>query len=371
MPFLLKHHFDPDWDFSRLRPEKQADGSVNHHELHYVNNVSKGDVIAEWVCLDAADVSDARFVFDVMDFPAGRGTGIRSTCADKLFAAVDGYVCYKEGKIVVRETLTIHSDVDYHTGNVNFIGKIVVEGSIRTGFSARAVSMSIEGQIEGAQVEAVRTIHCMGGVKGGKAAQLEAGRDLKLAYCEYATLVAHNDILIKGAAMHSTIYAGKRLAVGDRLTGGNICVYEYVYVGSQLGGGLDTDTSLVLGYKPSLLHADERYNQRIKILHDEIASFEKVLNKGDEFRAEFEPLLESALRELDLLKALKVKLWEGIYATERLEKCKILVPGIVKPGVEISIGSAFLKVQDFLEDVYFYYDNDEVKIGASTNRVKR
>ncbi|WP_319544023.1 FapA family protein [uncultured Pseudodesulfovibrio sp.] len=371
MPFFLKHHFDPDWDASKLTPEKQADGSVNHHELNFVNSVSKGDVIAEWIEMVDGVEADPRFLFDEKQFPAGRGTGISQKFPDKLFAAVDGYVCYKEGKILVRETLTIRCDIDYRTGNVDFIGNVSVEGSVRSGFSVRGVKVTIAGQVEGAQIEASRNLNCHGGVKGGRTAHLEAGHDLKLAYCEYATLMAKNDILVKGALMHSNVYAGKRLAVGDRLTGGNISAYEYIYVGGQLGGGLDTDTSLVMGYKPSLLHADEEYNKRIKVLHDDIASFEKMLNKGKEFRAEFKPRLESAIKELDLLKTLKVKLWEGIYATERLEECKILVPGVVKPGVEISIGSAFLKVDDFLEDVYFYYDNDEVKIGTSTGKVKR
>ena len=371
MPFFLKHYFDPDWDASKLTPEEQADGSVNHHELNFVNNVSAGDVIAEWIELEAEQRTDSRFVFDEKVFPAGRGTGIKHKFPDKLFAATDGYVCYKDEKIVVRHTLTVRCDIDYHTGNVDFVGNIAVEGSIRTGFAVQGLKISVSGQIEGASVKAAHNLTCHGGVKGGKIANLEAGNNMKLAYCEYATLMAQNDILIKGALMHSNVYAGKRLAVGGRLTGGSFCAFEYIYVGEQLGGGLDTDTALVLGYDPALLHADEEYNKRIKILHDNIASFEKALNKGQEFRAEFQPKLDSAVKELDLLKALKVKLWDGIYATERLDDCKVLVPGVVKPGVEVSIGSAFLKVDDYLEDVYFYYDHDEIQIGASTAKIRK
>jgi len=194
---------------------------------------------------------------------------------------------------------------------------------------------------------------------------------MKLAFCENATLKSGGDILIKGALMHSDAYAGKRLAVGGRLTGGNIYCHEYIYIGEQLGGGLDTNTSLLLGYNPTLLFADEEYNARIKRLHNDIVSFERLLNKGDNFKVEYGPKLESALRELDLVKLLKRKLWEGIKGTERLDECKILVSGVVKPGVEISIGSAYLKVCDYLKDVFFYFDNNEVKIGSSTKKIKR
>lgn len=372
MTFVLKHHFDPDWDPTKLTPEEQSDGSVDHHELNFVSNVSAGDVIAEWIVVDEMEDSvDSRFVSDDKTFPAGRGTGVKTKHPDKLYAAVDGYACYKDGKIVVRETLRVPTDIDYRTGNIDFIGNISVSGSVRSGFEVIGRDVTIQGQIEGADVKARQQLKCQGGVKGGKEAFVESGKDLKLAFCEFGVLKARSDIMVKGALMHSDAYAGRRLAVGGRMTGGRFCSYEYVYVGEQLGGGLDTDTSIILGYKPSLLYADEGYNRRIKRLHEEIASYDKILNKGDEYKTEYEPKLESAKKELELLKAMKVKLWKGIYATERLDECKVLVPGVVKPGVEISIGSAYLKVDDYLEDVFFYFENDEVKIGASTGKIRR
>ena len=372
MRFLLKHHFDPDWDPAKLTPEEQADGSVDHTELNFVQSVSAGDVIAEWVEADQAkgDV-DSRFFFDEKEFPAGMGTGVRNKYPDKLFAARDGYACYHDGKIVVRQTLTVHRDVDYHTGNINFVADVVLEGSVRSGFEMVGRNVSVRDQVEAANVRARQELRCQGGVKGGGDAFLESARDMKLAYCEYATLKSRQDILVKGALMHSDVFANGRLAVGGRLTGGTVNAYQNIYVGGQLGGGFDTDTTVVLGYQPSLLFKDAEHNRRIKQLHEDIISYEKALNKNDEYRDELLSLVESARKELELLKSLKVKLWDGIYATERLDKCRIVVPGVVKPGVEISIGSAYLKVEDFLEDVYFFYENDEVKIGISTEKDRR
>lgn len=372
MPFLLKHHFDPDLDRHNLKPELQDDGSVDHHELNFVQNVEAGSAIAEWVDIDEGESDiDPRFVHEEKRFPAGKGTGIKRKQPDKLFAAVNGCVGYIDGKITVEESLLIADDIDFHTGNINFIGNLTVGGSIRSGFTAQGRNITVQGQVEGARVEALRDLNCRGGVKGGKEAFLEAGRTIKISFCEFGTLKAGEDVLVKGSLMHSDVYAGRRLAVGGRLTGGNYYCHDYIYVGEQLGGGLGTDTSLILGYNPTLLHADEDYNLRIKKLHDDISMFEKILNKDDESKEELTPKLEAAVKELELLKMLKVKLWEGIHGTENLDNCKILVTGVVKPGVEISIGPAYLKVNDYLEDVYFYYENDEVKIGTSVKKIKR
>ncbi|MFH1912843.1 MAG: FapA family protein [Pseudomonadota bacterium] len=372
MPYWLKHHFNPDLDQQILMPEHQDDGSVDHYELNFVQSVEAGDVIAQWV--DLADMpqgeADPRFVFEDNIFPAGKGTGIKRATPDQLFAAVNGFVCYQDGKIVVLDTLTLPSEVDFRTGNINFIGNVIIGGSARGGFAVRGRDVTIQGQVEGARVEALRGLNCRGGVKGGKTAFLEAGRTMKLAFCEYATLKAGEDILVKGALMHSDVYAGRRLAVGGRLTGGRIHCHEYVYVGEQLGGGLDTDTSLVVGYDPGLLFADAEYDRRIDALHDEMTACEKSIKWGENPR-QCGVRLAEVRRELELLKMLKVKLWEGIRGTGRVDKCRILVPGVVKPGVEISIGSAFLKVDDYLEDVYFYHENDEVRIGASAHKFMR
>jgi hypothetical protein len=372
MPFFLKHHFNPDWDPAKLTPEEQADGSVDHTRLNFVQSFTAGDVIAEWVEPEASgEVTESQFLYDTKVFPAGKGTGIRKKCPDKLFAAVDGYACYRDEKIVVRQTLTVRRDVDYHTGNIDFIADIVMEGSVRSGFEIIGRTVSVRDQIEAAHVKARQELLCKGGVKGGGGAFLESARNMKLAYCENGTLKSRRDILIKGALMHSDVFADGRLAVGGRLTGGTVHAYESVYVGGQLGGGLDTITAVVLGYQPSLLYKDAEHNRRIKQLHADIASYEKALNKNDEYRDEIRFLQESATKELELLKALKVKLWDGIYATERLDRCKVIVPGVVKPGVEVSIGSAYLKVDDYLENVYFYYENDDVKIGFSTAKDRR
>lgn len=372
MSFLLKHHFDPDWDPAKLTPEEQADGSVDHTELNFVHSFSAGDEIAEWVASDGVEGDvDSRFLFDAKEFPAGKGTGIKSNCPDKLFAARDGYACYLDGKIVVRETLTVHRDVDYHTGNIHFVGDVVLEGSVRSGFEIVGRNVSVQDQVEASCVRTERELRCRGGVKGGGDAFLESAGNMKLAYCENAMLKSRQDILVKGALMHSDVFADGHLAVGGRLTGGTFHAFETIFVGGQLGGGLDTDTAVVLGYQPSLLYKDAEHNRRIKQLHADILSYEKALNKNDAYRDGLISLMESASKELELLKSLKVKLWDGIYATERLDCCRVVVPGVVKPGVEISIGSAYLKVDDFLEDVYFFYENGEVKIGLSTEKNRR
>lgn len=370
MPFFLKHYFDPDFDFQHLHPTEKADGSVDHYQLNYVQNVVEGQLIAEWVEVsdEEAKTLDARFLSEGKLFPAGRGCGIKRSSPDMLYAARDGFVLYLDGKITVRSALNVRRDVDYNTGNISFVSKLNIFGSVRAGFQVEAKEVDIDGQIEGAKIKTLGDISCRGGVKGQGNALLEAGGDIKLEFCEYALIKARKNILIRGGLMHSRAYCGGRMAVGGRMQGSEVFCHKYVYVGEQLGGGLDSDMSIVLGYHPMLMHADRELADQLRLMWRELQYYEKQDGPGgmfDRSMKERRDHLEASIKEIQ---ARRARLWRTIKRTENLKECKVLVPGVVKPGVEISIGPAYLKVEDRLEDVYFYYDDGEIVIG--NNKIK-
>lgn len=367
MTYYLKHNFDPDFDHTRLSPKEMEDGSVDHYELSYVQNVRADDVLAEWVDLDEMDRAevDSRFIFDEKVLPAGPGTGYRSSEPDKLFAARDGFVFYDQGVISVRTTLNVRHDVDFTTGNIEFVSNLNVFGTVRSGFYIKARNIDIEGVVEGAAVHAREGLVCRSGIKGEGKAFLEANKDIKAGFCENATLKSGGNILVKGSVMHSKVYAGDRLAVGGRLVGCHVYSHRYVYVGEQLGGGMGADLRIILGYKPDLLYIDNQYDASISELWHEIRHLEALLASDDPRKLEYADRLKVDQEELAELRRRKARLWETISRTENLEDCRVLVPGVVKPGVEVSIGNAYLKVDDYYEDVHFYYEDMEVKIGSS------
>jgi hypothetical protein len=106
-------------------------------------------------------------------------------------------------------------------------------------------------------------------------------------------------------------------------------------------------------------------DEEIAKVWDRMHHAEAQVAKGGFHAKEHEPVLMEAREKLQDLRKRKAKLWEAISRTENLENCKILVPGVVKPGVEISIGNAYFKVDDYYEDVVFYYEDREVRVASS------
>ncbi len=365
MPYLLKHHFDPDFDHLHLAPKERADGSVDHYDLGYVQNVVADQVLAELVDLDRnpAGPAEERFVLEEPAFPAGPGTRVDPSRPEYLLAAKNGYVYYdEEGRISVKGLLNVRRDVDFNTGNVAFVGNLVVHGGVRSGFRLRAVDVRIKGTMEGARVTAMGDVVCEAGIKGGNEANVQAHGSIRASFAENAILVARENVLIEGAALHNSVFAGNKLAVKGRLTGGEVHCLRYAYIGGQLGGGIGAATRVVAGYDPMLLYVDQKLNVRIKELRNELAELKIEAAKSETHARELAGRIRVTQDVLDSLLERKVAVWERIKATETLDTCKVMVLGAVKPGVEISIGPAYHKVDEEIEDVCFMFKDNEIRV---------
>ncbi|NEP77093.1 MAG: DUF342 domain-containing protein [Okeania sp. SIO3B3] len=365
MQYYLEHHFDPDFDHHHLKPAVCSADPVDHYELGYAQNVRKGSLLATWRPLEEGEVEqvDGRFVFQDKQFPMGAGTEALQETPDSLIAAEDGYVFYFQGKITVRNLLNVRSDVDFHTGNIHFLGDVAVHGSVRSGFVVEGRSIDVHQVVEAANVRARRTIHTSAGIKGGGGAVLRAKDKIMVPFCENACLITQGNTVVKHSAMHCDIYVGNNLVVGERLVGGRVFCRNVMYVGQALGGGLG-ETQLVLGYDPELLREDAKLDERISIVAKGLRKIRNLGRKQDQLTADEKEVRENLKAEMVNLRLCKRKLWERINSRKRLEECRVVVPGKVHPGVEISIGEAYLEVAEPMEDVVFLFNGHDIQVAS-------
>lgn len=365
MPHYLKHAFDPDFDHFKLKPAEREDGRLDPYNLNYVQNVLRGDLLAEWREVSEADAAhlDQRFLYPAKTFPKGPRTAVDPENPDRLLAADDGYVFYDNGLIRVKKLLNVRRDVDFNTGNISFVNNMVVHGGVLAGFKVQAKNVLVRENIEAATVTALESIVCEQGVKGGDRGLLDAGKTIKINWCENAVLHAGLNVLVEGHCMHSRIYAGRRLQVRGRMLGGIAYCYDYAYVEGELGGR-ETETQLVLGYNPRLLYKDRLIIDNIRALMERQRQCELHTGKGcvaDEERA---ATLADIRARIAAYEDARKRIWERIYASERLETCRIFAPGKVHPGVEVSIGPAYLRIDEEVENVHFLYRDGEVVMGS-------
>lgn len=364
MPYFLKHCFNPDFDYRRLKPKERDDGRVDHYNMGYVQNVAKGQELARWVdSEEEAGEGRLHLAFENKVFPAGDNTMVDPEDQDRLLAAVPGYVYYDDdGRISVKKTLNVRRDVDFHTGNIQFLGNVIVHGGVRSGFQVQALNLMVKDTIDAALLRAEESIVAEAGIKGGGKGVVKAGSNLRTPFAENAMLLAGGRMLIDGACMHCDLYAGDQLAIKGRLAGGTAVSSKLIYVGEKLGGGLGAETTLILGYDAVLLNKSQLVDSRIKVCLDRIDEYKALLAKHTDLAEELQPKLDAERERFAKLREVRRNIWNRIKTAKDLENCRAVVPGKVLPGVEVCIGEATLTVNDYLEDVCFLYRDYEVVV---------
>lgn len=359
--YYLKHYFDPDGDRTVGKVKIGKNGRVDHMNRDIVHNVVAGEVLAEWIDVpdDEQGRHDPRFLAQTKSFPIGPNCLVDPQNPDRILAAVNGYVYYDDlGKIAVKTLLDIPHDIDYTTGNISFVGDVIVHGGIRSGFSVKGRNILIKGAVEGASMEASGSIQIEGGVKGDHRAEIRANGSVKLKFCENALISAGKNVLVDGSALHCKIFAGNSLAVRERLIGGEAICQKMVHVEEQLGGGLNTITQIVLGYDPLFLQKISALETKILELQRDMDRQTLSVARKDSGAVEKADGLQ---RKIALLKNQMTTLTEKLKQGD-ISNCAAIIPGEVRPGVEISIGPLEHSISDTLHDVRFTSGNNQIVV---------
>lgn len=415
MSYYLRHYFQPDFNHVHVRPIPMADGNTDACYLGYVQSVVAGQVLAELVRLDGSsengrpeelaapesataaspipetdmasivggtgeasetaacgynnfiqntDSVDSRFVYEKPVFPLGPNCTRDPQNPNRIISLINGFCFYHNGLITVKNLLNVRQDVDFRTGNIIFAGNILVHGDVKPGFRLTGGNIQIKGRVDGGRLRAEGSVAVHGALKGAPSALINAKGTVRLASCEQARVITRGNLIIDGNCMHSDLFVGGSLIVKGRLQGGTVHANGVVYIKDQLGNVQGAPTKISLGYNPiDYMHLNELTLQH----QDQTQKLQYHTNrarKGPHFAAESAPYQELANQKLAVIKSMQSAAWRRFSQDVRkADRTRVLVPGTVYPGVEISIGRAYYKVIDEHHDVFFAMHEDEVVNG--------
>lgn len=362
MNYFLKYHFDPNFNHLDIKIQAQGNERVDHLNRDYVHNVVAGEIVAELVQVDdhKAESYDSRHLLDKPTFPAGANTRVDPQNPTFLLAGINGYVYLDpDGRICVKGLLNVRRDVDYVTGNISFLGDVVVHGSVRSGFKIKGRNILVKGTVEAAILEASHSIRVDAGVKGGQRAELRANGSIKVRFCENALLSAGKNVLVEGSCLHCKLVVGNALAVRDKLIGGTVDCRRMVRAGTQLGGGMNTITTINLGYDPFLVRKISELENTIIALKTRRKALDSATSSALEKKTEQFQLTQDLDRKLFVLEQKRLA-WTEQLTTADLISCVVIVPGELRPGVEVSIGQYFLPVSDYYSNARIILRDEQI-----------
>lgn len=365
MQYYLRHYFNPDFDYLRPKPGIGEDGeSSDLYSLGYVQNVITGQLLAEVIPLEQAGAEpDPRFVLSRPVLPGGANTRVDPAYPNYLLSTSNGYVFYNNGKITVKRLLNVRQDVSFRTGNIFFVGDMAVHGSVRSGFSVQANNLRIMGMVEGGVARARRDLMVDGGARGGAGQHclLDAGDKLLTPFLEKIEARARGNMVVEKYCLYSTVYAGANMVVREQVYGSTINAYGSVYVGRQLGNKAAISTKIYLGYDPLSIRQLEKIDKIISGLSQSITHLKAVAGHLPPDANEASRKLARLVEQRERIMKQRTELWSKLYLDENyMQNCRLMVPGKVYPGVEISVGRAFMLVERPYENVLFRLCYDDI-----------
>ncbi len=227
------------------RYDQDAAGSVDYKQVNLIENCFAGQRVAS--VLPPGPGRPGRDVFGA-EIPAApgepavvfAGTGvIISSNAREFTAEIEGRVVFEENVLSVSPLLEISHDIDYAIGNVDFAGRVVVNGSLLDGFSIVARhGVEIRGDMGAGRIFSEGDVVIAGGVKGRGSAHI-ACRSLTVHYIDDADVEARGDVTATKEIMSSRVKALGRVRVTQgAIIGGEVCAFHGVEadtLGSDLG----------------------------------------------------------------------------------------------------------------------------------------
>jgi uncharacterized protein len=245
-------------------------GRIDLKELNYIQNRTKGDLLAELLpktsAMDGYTVTGEILPAEPADkgevLIPGEGTQLDN---NRLLAAWDGNARFDKGMVMVEPVVTV-KNVDYETGNIDFKGSVVVQGTVADGFSVTAGGdIEVEKCVGRVSLISGRNILLKQGINGDNDAHVWAGGNVTAKYGEGCRIFTGSDLIIREALMHCTLMVkGNLLLTGGRaeMLGGTAVIRGSLMC-RKLGGIYEPPTAVVIGIDPDDL---EKYKDLLTSL---------------------------------------------------------------------------------------------------------
>lgn len=269
---------------------------------------------------------------------------------------------------MVEEVLRIEGDVDFHTGDIEFVGDVRIDGDVRAGFAVNARgSVFVDGVVEDAVIKATRGVVVRGGFVGQGEGRIEAREDVVIGYVRNQTVVARRNLMIAGEAVNAVLCAGFAIRMDyprSGIIGGQAVARDGIAV-SSLGGLSETATSVIAG-------VDFMAELKLERIEEEIA---RLTERRDGLAERFRRAgVRAASRERDELRlaeegladlqSRRKALREGLYVVD----AQVRVGGEVYPNVMIVIAQCSTVIRDALRQVLFFVKDGEVRHQALSGK---
>jgi len=333
----IQYNFETDQ--TKIQLKEGTNGKVNFKELNIIQNVVENQELAKK--MPPEDGVDGKTVTGKI-LPAKAGNDISLPVGnnvhvgddgDTIHADINGQVIVANGKINVEPVYTVEGDVNLKTGNIIFLGTVIINGNVEDGFSVKAAgNIEVKGTVARAELDAEGDIIIYQGINGKNGGKIRAGRSLWSRFIENANVDAGNMVVVTDGIINSNVDAIKSIiCMGKRasIMGGRLRAGEEInakVLGNPTSG---TETICEVGFDPKSKIELER------LIEIKTTSEEEI----DNLKLDLQTLINTKKQRKSLPEE------KEAYLQELMDRRQILTEEIKKADENI------LKIQEFMNDI--------------------
>lgn len=364
----IVYHFKKKLDIDR-------DSNWHFRDVMRIPSVKEGDQLA--TVIPPTSGEDGSDIFgNVIKAKRGRekklraGSNVEFQEKDQTYyATADGQVVIRRNQIIVDPVYEIYDDLSMKTGNLDFVGTVIIRGNVPSGYTVKAEGdVRIYGLVEAATVIAGGSVYITEGLAGLKKGRVEADESVYISYVNQGIIHAKDSIYVENSIVHSDLHAEKNiLCKNGSIIGGKVQAGEVIQAHS-IGNRVYTKTFVVLGNH----NFDDREEK--KLLREK-KQLEKTLEKlnliGKKLNvATQDPQLKrmlvrqqrSKMKVIQKLNDLKMRLEKIEKQSQSDKEMSINIQNIIYPNVVIMYNKYEETIQRIHRHVKIKIDQNELVI---------
>ena len=377
-------HYNFETDQNKIKLRERSDGRIDFKDLNIINNVVEKQPLAKKIppgkgiagktitgkTLPAKNGKD-------IPLPVGKNVHVGEDGAT-IIADMSGQVIINSGKINVEPIYTVQGGVNLKTGNIMFLGTVVINGNIDDGFEVKAAgNIEVNGTVERANLDAEGDIIVHQGITGKNSSTIRAGRSIWARFIENTNVEAGHMVVVADGIVNSNVDANKRIVCNGKrahIVGGRLRATEEINAKNLGSPTSHTETICEVG-------SDPKSKMRLELLFDRRSEMDKQLEEvkrnlqtllnikrlrktlSQEKEAQMEELVQqrhTLIKDLAEVAEEITKIQEFLGSIKT--RSRISASSKVYPGVRIIIRDTVNDVRDEYKAVTFILEDELIRM---------
>ncbi|MCL2832225.1 MAG: FapA family protein [Treponema sp.] len=378
----IQYNFETDQ--SRLKLREGSNGRIDFKELNIIQNVVQNQHLAKKIPPEegvmgrtvTGKVIPAKNGKNI-NLPLGKNVHLGDDEAT-IISDISGQVVQSGGKINVEPIYTVNGDVNLKTGNIIFLGTVIINGNVEDGFSVKAAgNIEVNGTVEKAELDAEGDIIVHQGITGKNTGLIKAGRSIWARFIENSIIDSGNMVVVSDGIINSQVNAYKRIICqGKRahIVGGRLRASEEInakILGNPTSG---TDTVCEVGFDPkskeqleTLTAGREGIEKKLEEIQLNLQTLINIKKQRKTLPEDKEAYLHELMDQRQLLMGDLRKTKEGIaklqeFLTSIKTRGRISASSKVYPGVRVFIRDASSEIRTEYRAVTFILEDGLIRV---------